>query len=126
MNNRAWTTGIASPTKPLRCRKDRLPRLFALRVVSPRSIRREVRARDQLRDLTDRFSYDCLWRAETHGRKGKSGCGVYLPDLDGKPGRNEMKARLFGIIALAMVPTLALAADAGGATKPDNAKAAGT
>ena len=37
-----------------------------------------------------------------------------------------MKARLFGIIALAMVPTLALAADAGGAAKPDNAKAAGT
>ena len=36
-----------------------------------------------------------------------------------------MKAKLFGIIALAMVPTLALAADAGGATKPDNAKAAG-
>jgi hypothetical protein len=47
-------------------------------------------------------------------------------EIDGKTGRNEMKARLFGIIALAMVPTLALAADAGGAAKPDNAKAAGT
>jgi hypothetical protein len=35
-----------------------------------------------LRDLTDRFSYDCMWRAEAHGRKGKSGCGVYLPDLE--------------------------------------------
>jgi hypothetical protein len=33
-----------------------------------------------LRDLTDRFSYDCLWRAEAQqGRK--SACGVYLPDL---------------------------------------------
>ena len=28
-----------------------------------------------LRDLTDRFSYDCMWRAEADGRKGKSGCG---------------------------------------------------
>ena len=37
-----------------------------------------------------------------------------------------MKAKLFGALALLMLPTLALAADAGGATKPDNAKAAGT
>src|ERR1700723_684245 len=35
-----------------------------------------------LRDLTDRFSYDCMWRLEAHGRKGKSGCDVYLPDLE--------------------------------------------
>jgi hypothetical protein len=34
-----------------------------------------------LRDLTDRFSYDCLWRAEARSKKGKSACGVYLPDL---------------------------------------------
>ena len=34
-----------------------------------------------------------------------------------------MKGKLFGILALLMLPTLALAADA---TKPDNAKAAGT
>jgi hypothetical protein len=31
-----------------------------------------------LRDLTDRFSYDCLWRAEARSKKGKSACGVYL------------------------------------------------
>ena len=31
---------------------------------------------------TDRFSYDCMWRAKAHGKKGKSGCGVYLPDLE--------------------------------------------
>jgi hypothetical protein len=37
-----------------------------------------------------------------------------------------MKAKLFGTLALLVLPTLALAADAGGATKPDNAKAAGT
>jgi hypothetical protein len=30
-----------------------------------------------LRDLTDRFSYDCLWRAEARSKKGKSACGVY-------------------------------------------------
>jgi hypothetical protein len=35
-----------------------------------------------LRDLTERFSYDCLWRAEARSKKGKSACGVYLPDLE--------------------------------------------
>jgi hypothetical protein len=35
-----------------------------------------------LRDLLDRFSYNCMWRAEADGRKGKSGCGVYLLDLE--------------------------------------------
>jgi hypothetical protein len=25
-----------------------------------------------LRDLTDRFSYDCLWRAEAHSKRGVS------------------------------------------------------
>jgi hypothetical protein len=23
-----------------------------------------------------------MWRTEAHGKKGKSGCGVYLPDLE--------------------------------------------
>ena len=35
----------------------------------------------RLRDLLDRFSYDCLWRAEARGKRGVSACGVYLPDL---------------------------------------------
>jgi hypothetical protein len=35
-----------------------------------------------LRDLTNRFSYDCMWRAEARSKKGKSTCGVYLPDLE--------------------------------------------
>jgi hypothetical protein len=35
-----------------------------------------------LRDLTDRFSYDCMWRAEARSKKRKSSCGVYLPDLE--------------------------------------------
>jgi hypothetical protein len=35
-----------------------------------------------LRDLLERFSYDCLWRAEARGKRGKSACGVYLPDLE--------------------------------------------
>jgi hypothetical protein len=34
-----------------------------------------------LRDLTDRFSYDCLWRTEARSKAGKPACGVYLPDL---------------------------------------------
>jgi hypothetical protein len=38
-----------------------------------------------LRDLTDRFSYDCMWRAEARSKKGKSACGVYLPDLETRP-----------------------------------------
>ena len=37
-----------------------------------------------LRDLTERFSYDCLWRAEARSKKGKSACGVYLTDLEHK------------------------------------------
>ena len=36
----------------------------------------------RLRDLTDRFSYDCLWRAEARSKRGRSSCGVYLPDLE--------------------------------------------
>jgi hypothetical protein len=35
-----------------------------------------------LRDLTDRLSYDCLWRAEARSKQGVSACGVYLPDLE--------------------------------------------
>src|SRR5271155_2181860 len=42
-----------------------------------------------LRDLTDRFSYDCLWRAEARSKKSKSACGVYLPDLEQPPEANE-------------------------------------
>ena len=37
-----------------------------------------------LRELTDRFLYDCLWRAEARSKKGKSACGVYLLDLEDK------------------------------------------
>jgi hypothetical protein len=35
-----------------------------------------------LRDLTERFSYDCLWRAEARSKRGVSACGVYLLDLE--------------------------------------------
>ena len=28
-----------------------------------------------LRDLTERFSYDCLWRTEARSKAGKSACG---------------------------------------------------
>jgi hypothetical protein len=35
-----------------------------------------------LRDLTDRFSYDCLWKAEARIKGRQSSCGVYLPDLE--------------------------------------------
>jgi hypothetical protein len=42
----------------------------------------EIRPGNHPARSTERFSYDCMWRAEAHGRKGKSGCGVYLPDLE--------------------------------------------
>jgi hypothetical protein len=35
-----------------------------------------------LRDLLQRFSYDCLWRAEARSKRGQSACSVYLPDLE--------------------------------------------
>ena len=35
-----------------------------------------------LRDLLDRVSYDCPWRAEARGKRRVSACGVYLPDLE--------------------------------------------
>jgi hypothetical protein len=37
-----------------------------------------------LRDLIDRFSFDCPWRCEARSKAGKSSCGAYLPDLEQK------------------------------------------
>ena len=35
-----------------------------------------------LRDLLERFSYDCMWRTQSRTKKGRTDCGVYLPDLE--------------------------------------------
>src|SRR5260370_35279036 len=35
-----------------------------------------------LRDLLDRFSYGCLWRAEARAKPRVSACGVYLPPVE--------------------------------------------
>jgi hypothetical protein len=43
----------------------------------------QIRPDIGLRDLLD-----CLWRAEAHGKRGVSACGVYLPDLDQPPPRD--------------------------------------
>jgi hypothetical protein len=72
----AGTSGLLS----FRCGPYRLPRLFAERLLSTGAARRQIRT--SLHDLTERFSYDCLWRAEARSKKGKSVCGVYLPDLE--------------------------------------------
>jgi hypothetical protein len=56
----------------------------AQRLVSAGAACREYGPEITLRDLTERFSYDCLWRAEARSKKGKSACGVYLPDLERK------------------------------------------
>jgi hypothetical protein len=37
-----------------------------------------------LRDLLDRFSYDCVWRTQSRTKRGRTDCGVYLPDLEHK------------------------------------------
>src|ERR1700744_1853933 len=37
-----------------------------------------------LGDLMERFSHDCLWRAGARSKRGASGCGVHLPDLEQK------------------------------------------
>jgi hypothetical protein len=77
----AWTFGFSRKLPVCRC-KDRLPRLFAPWVVSPRSIGCKVRARDQpSRPRQTDFPITACG-GKTHGRKGKSACGVYLPDLD--------------------------------------------
>src|SRR3984885_8008394 len=50
-----------------------------------------------LRDLTNRFSYDCMWRAEARSKKGKSafGGGLRGPwDRRGagpRPGEGEVR-----------------------------------
>ena len=59
----------------------RLPRVFAGRLLSTGADRGQYGPEISLRDLTDRFSYDCVWRAEAWSKRGKSACGVYLPDL---------------------------------------------
>jgi len=39
-----------------------------------------------MRELLERFSFDCLWRSEARSKGGVSSCGIYLPDLEsGRP-----------------------------------------
>jgi hypothetical protein len=59
-----------------------------------------------LRDLTERFSHDCLWRAEARSKAAKSACGLYLPDLEQpRPrctaGHGEAPVRQEGMTVLA-------------------------
>jgi hypothetical protein len=81
-NNLAWTAAIASPT----IHSSWLG--FACRVCSRRGSYRLARLAAKfgpeisLRDLTDGFSYNRMWRAQARSKKGKSACGVYLPDLE--------------------------------------------
>jgi len=68
---------------PLCRRQNRVPRLFASRVLSSRSIGCKIRTGDQ----PSRPHGPLLLRlplagAEARSKKGKSACGVYLPDLE--------------------------------------------
>ena len=66
------TPGIAAPITPFDVVR------IAGRVCSRRGSYRLARLAAKygpeisLRDLLDRFSYDCLWRAEARSKKGKS------------------------------------------------------
>jgi len=79
-NNPAWTLAIVSPSIPSSSSGSRA----ASRRGSYRLARLAAKFGPEitLDDLTARFSYDCLWRAEARGKRGVPSCGVYLPDLD--------------------------------------------
>ena len=51
-----------------------------------------------MRDLTDRFSYDCLWRAEARSKKGKSACGVWRGVRGPKNAPVDGRHELFGFL----------------------------
>jgi hypothetical protein len=77
-NNPALTTGTASPTTLLSSSGS----LAAADLIAFARLAAKFGPEISLRDLTDRFYYDCLWRAEARSKKGKSACCVYLPDLE--------------------------------------------
>src|ERR1700722_7261183 len=49
-----------------------------------------------LRDLLDRFSYDCLWRTQSRNKKGKTDCGVLTGRLRTRVvcGRSDARHKL--------------------------------
>lgn len=79
-----WTAGIASPI--IRSSSSGSHAAFATRRGAYRLARLAAKYGPEiaLRDLTDRFCYDCMWRAEARSKKGKSACGVFLPDLENR------------------------------------------
>jgi hypothetical protein len=88
-NKPAWTAGtIASPTIPSSWSGS----LAASgRAAGPIASPDWPRNSDSLRDLTDRFSYDCLWRAEARSKKGKSACGEQTRPPDAPPGMVRLR-----------------------------------
>ena len=78
--------GRSRPPRPLslRCGPHRLPPVLAEGAYRLARLAAKFGPEITLRDLTNRFSYDCMWRAEARSKKGKSACGVYLPDLEHK------------------------------------------
>jgi hypothetical protein len=83
-NNPAWTPRIAFAHYPfvvvrIRCR-------VCARKGSYRLARIAAKYGPEitLRHLLDRFSYDCLWRTRSRTKRGRTDCGVYLPDLENR------------------------------------------
>jgi hypothetical protein len=75
----------SSPFLRHSCSSRRLPRpLPACRVCSRRGSRLAAKYGPEisLRDFTERFAYDCLWRAEARSKAGKPPAACTLPDLE--------------------------------------------
>jgi hypothetical protein len=73
--------GLPRPLS-VRCRRNRLSCLQSAGAYRLARLAAKFGPEIALRDLTDRFSYDCMWRAEARSKKGKSARGVSLPDLE--------------------------------------------
>jgi hypothetical protein len=79
-NNRAWTTGIASPITHSSWSESPAASALAAAPIASSDWPRSSGRRLAFAISWTASSYDCLWRAEARSKKGKSACGVYLPD----------------------------------------------
>jgi hypothetical protein len=60
-----------------------------------------------LRDLTDRFSYDCLWKAEARTKGRQSACGVPRRTLlSSCPQSGRLRTPAQGLCARSLLPSM--------------------
>jgi hypothetical protein len=99
VNNRAWMTAIVSPFTPSSWSESRGRVCSRTGSYRPARLAAKYGPEFSLRDLTDRFSYDCLWREEARSKRRASSCGVCLPDLE-RPRPPDLPA---GMVKLRLV-----------------------